>query len=205
MQDSATPPPVPQKRGGSCLVKSLLALAALAVVAVGLWWYYNRPIRPVTLTPAEKSAVEAKMDAIGQPPGPTYEKGSRDIVLTERDLNGLLNENTTLGKSVKLELADGAIHARVESDLDKDLPIVGGRRLKARARFLVREIEGKPSLVLDDVTVWGVSLPNDWLAGMKGQDLLGQILGDGKGTVAVLPGVDDFKIEQGRLVIRLAE
>lgn len=209
MQDPAAPPPVPtsvpQKRGGSCLIKALIALVVLAIVAGVVWWVYNRPIQPVTLSPAEKTAVEAKMDAIQKPAEPEYEKGSREIVLTERELNGLLNENTNLGHSVKLELATGAIHARVETDLDKDLPFVGGRRLKARARFLVKEAAGKPSLILDDVTVWGISLPNDWLAGLKGQDLMGEILGGGKGEIAGLPGVEEFKIEPGRLIIRLAE
>ena len=78
-------------------------------------------------------------------------------------------------------------------------PIVGGKRLKARARFLVGDIPGKPALVLDDLTVWGISLPNDWLGGLKGQDLLGEALGGGIG------GVEEFKVERGRLVIRLAE
>ena len=31
--------------------------------------------------------------------------------------------------------------------------------------------------MLDDLTVWGISLPNDWLGGLKGQDLLGQTVG----------------------------
>jgi len=36
--------------------------------------------------------------------------------------------------------------------------------------------------VLDDATVWEISLPNDWLGGIKGQDLLAQTLGsDAKG------------------------
>ncbi len=201
-----TPPPsLPPQRGNSCLLKIVVATVLLALVAGVLWYFYNRPIVPVKLTPAEKSAVEAKMEAIQKPTEPTYEKGTREIVLTERELNGLLNENTTFGKSVKFELANGAVHARVETDLDPDLPFVGGRRLKARARILVGEKDGHPTLILDDVTVWGVSLPNDWLAGMKGQDFFGEIVGGGRGTVSVLPGVEDLKIESGRLIIYLKE
>jgi hypothetical protein len=118
-------------------------------------------------------------------------------------LNGLLNERTTLGQTISFELVTDAIHARVETDLNADLPVVGGRRLKARARFLVNSVPGKPSFILEDVTVWGISLPNDWLAGMKGHDLFGEILGGG--TSGSIAGVKELKVESGRLIIKLAE
>jgi hypothetical protein len=180
-----------------------MGVLIVALVLGGMWWWLNRPIQPVVLTPQEKAVVEAKVEAIQKPAEPTYEKGSKEIILTERELNGLLNENTAFGRSVSFQLASNAVHARVETDLDPDLPIVGGRHLKARARFLVSEEPGHASFVLDDVTVWGISLPNDWLAGMKGRDLLADMLGGGKsGKVA---GVEEFKVEPGRLIIRLAE
>lgn len=176
------------------------------LVIGGVWWWINRPISPVVLTAQEKTVVEAKVEAIQKPTEPKYEKGSKEIILTERELNGLLNERTTLGKTVSFELATNAIHARVETDLDKDLPIVGGKHFKARARFLVSEVPGQASFILDDVTIWGVSLPNDWLAGLKGRDLFGEILGGGKGrATGSVPGVEEFKVESGRLIIRLKE
>lgn len=196
-------PPAPPSRRSSCLVKGLIGLVILLLVLGGLWWWSNRPIRPVELSAQEKAAVEAKVEAIQKPAEPKYEKGSKEIILTERELNGLLNENTTFGKTVKFELATNAIHARVETDLDPALPVIGGKHLKARARFLVSEVPGQASFILDDLTVWGISLPNDWLAGLKGRDLLGEILGGGKnGKVA---GVEVLKVESGRLIIRLAE
>ncbi len=198
-----SPPPAPPKSGGSCFVKGLICLVILLLVLGGLWWWTNRPIQPVELSVQEKAAVEAKVESIQKPAEPQYEKGSKEIILTERELNGLLNEKTTLGKTLKFELAANAIHARVETDLDPNIPIVGGKHLKARARFLVSEVPGQASFILDDLTVWGISLPNDWLAGLKGRDLLGEILGGGKnGKVA---GVEVFKVEPGRLIIRLAE
>ncbi len=194
---SENPPPVLRKT--SPFPKVFIILAILILVLGGLWWWHNRPIRPVVLSPQEKAVVEAKVEAIQKPAEPVYEKGSKDIILTERELNGLLNQNTTLGESLKFELVTNAIHARLETDLDPDLPILGGKRLKARARFLAGGAPGKPAFVLDDLTVWGISLPNDWLGGLKGQDLLGEALGGGIG------GVKEFKVERGQLTIRLAD
>ncbi len=196
-------PPAISRRSGSYLVKGLIGLGVLLVILVGIWWWYQRPIRPVELSAQEKATVAAKVQAIQQPAEPTYEKGAKEIILTERELNGILNEKTTLGKTVSFELVKDAVHARIETDLDKDLPLVGGRHLTARARFVVRQETGSAGFILDDVTVWGISLPNDWLAGMKGQDLLGEVLGGG--NTGKIPGVEDFKVESGKLTIRLAE
>ena len=201
MSDAPNIPTSSDKRK-SCLIKGLIAVAILALVLGGLWWWHNRPIQPVQLSPEEKAVVAEKVEAIQQPAEPKYEKGGKEIVLTERELNGLLNENTTLGQTVSFELATNAIHARVETDLDPDLPVVGGKHLKARARFLVSEVPGKAAFILEDVTVWGISLPNDWLAGLKGHDLLGEAIGAKGGK---FPGVEEFKVEPGKLTIRLAE
>lgn len=206
------PPPAPPRRK-SCLVPALIGTIVALLVAIGLYFWLNRPIKPVQLSAAEKQVVQEKVEALQQveapsptattPAGPTYEKGKREIILTEKELNGLLNEQTTLGDKLQFELATDAVHARLETDLDQDLPVVGGRRLKAKARFFVKTEGGVPSLVLDDLTVWGVSLPNDWLAQLKGKDLLGEILGDGKG--GKVAGIEEMSVEPGQLKIRLKE
>ncbi len=199
-----TPPPVPRSRR-SCLIPGLIGIVVVILVAIGLWFWLNRPIKPIQLSAEEKAVVEAKVEAlqVEAPAEPQYEKGSREIILTERELNGLLNEHTTMGGKLKFELATNALHARLETDLDPGLPVVGGKRLKARARFFVKTDEGVPSLIMDDLTVWGVSLPNDWLAQLKGRDLLGDILGGGKsGKIA---GVEEVEVKPGQLKIRLKE
>jgi len=200
MSEPSSTVPASAKRKNSCLVKGLLVACVLLVIGGGLFWWYNRPIQPVILTAPEKAAVEAKVEALQAPPEPTYEKGSKEIVLTERELNGLLNEQTDLGKTLSFQLATDAVFARIETDLDPTLPVVGGKRLKARARFLVSSTPGQASLVLDDLTVWGISMPNEWLGGLKGRDLLGEILGGGK-----ISGVEELRVENGRIIIRLAD
>ena len=201
-------PSSPAPRKGSCFIKLLVILAVVAALLGGLWWWHNRPIQPVTLDAKERAEVEQKIQALQpaestQPAEPSYEKGAKEIVITERELNGLLNANTDLGKSLQFELGTGVIHARFETDLPPDLPIAGGRRLKARARFLVHQDASGTGIMLDDVTVWGISLPNEWLGGMKGKNLLGEVLTGGRQTS--LPGVEKIEIQPGRLRIELKD
>lgn len=191
-----------RKGRSSCLLVGICGVFLVLVVCAGAYWWYNRPIKPVELSAKEKQVVEEKVERLEVGAGePEYERGAKEILLTERELNGLIHQNTALGDRLKLTLATGEIHARLETDMDEDLPVVGGKKLKARARFLVGSADGRPSLVLDDLTVWGASLPNDWLGGLKGQDLLGEIFGKGGGV----RGIEELRIERGQLVIRLAE
>jgi hypothetical protein len=196
------PPPLPVKRG-SCLKVALISFLLIGVATAGFVWWQNRPIQPVVLSAEEKAVVEKKVEAIQKPAEPTYEKGSRDIVLSEREINGLLNDETDLGQKLKIELGTDVILARLETDLDPDLPIVGGKHLKARARAFAKMKDGVPSVVFDDLTVWGVSLPNDWLGHLKGHDVLKDLLGSADG--AEIAGVEDIKVEPGQIRIKLKE
>lgn len=208
MPEERSAPP----KGRSCWFKGFIALCLIALVLGVFWWWHNRPIRPVVLSEQEKQQVEEKVEAIqagpdgreaaDAPEEPDYVPGKKSIVLTERELNGLLNERTSLGDKVRFELARDAIHARLESDLDEDLPVFGGRKLKARARFLVSQDEQGTHFVIDDVTVWGVSLPNDWLGGLKGRDLIGEALGGKPGSLA---GVKSIEVVPGEIRVELKE
>ena len=203
--------------GKSSCLRTVLACVGLVVVLLGLlWWWQHRPIRPVVLSGAERQAVENKMapleaerreDAAATAAGTesataAYQPGSREIVLSEREINGLLHDRTGLGDRVRFDFEDRAVHARVETDLDAGLPLVGGKRLKMRARFRVESGEGGAGFALEDLTVWGISVPNEWLGGLKGQDLLGELFGARGGRI---PGVEEIRAEKGRLVIQLAE
>jgi hypothetical protein len=199
---SMTPIPAPTAKKRSLLVPLLLVVIAILIAVIGVILWHNRPIRPVVLSAEEKAALEMKISAVQTPPQPTYEKGGKDIIITERELNGLLNENTQLGDKLKFELVNGAVHARLETDLDPDLPLVGGRHLKARARFFLTDQDHHPRLVLDDLTIWGISLPNEWLGGIKGRDLFTDVLGLHSGKIS---GVEEFAVESGQIRIHLAE
>jgi len=183
----------------------ILAVLGIGVVAAGaaIWWI-NRPIQATVLTPPEKTALEAKLAAVeNAPEEPTYTAGEKEIVLTERELNGLLNENTPFGEQLKLELANNAVHARINADIPEDFPVMPGKKLKGKARFFIEDEAGSPALILDDLTIWGISVPNAWLGELKGQNLLGTLLTESKGSG--VPGIEDIRVENRTLIIQLAE
>jgi hypothetical protein len=125
--------------------------------------------------------------------------------LTEREINGLLNANTDLGKSVRLEFARDAINAYVVVPIPQDFPVGGGKMFRARSRFRMSlGNDGAPYAILDDVTVFGVSLPKAWLGGLKGENLLDQAAGQRNGR-PVLRGIKSLRVEPGALVLEVED
>ncbi|MGE9266997.1 MAG: hypothetical protein ACQKBY_02775 [Verrucomicrobiales bacterium] len=187
------------------LIVALILLLVAISAGAAYWWWSNRPIEPTVLSAAELAQVEEKIEAAqATPESPAYEPGQKTIVLTEHELNGLLNHNTQLGDQVKIELAEDAVHARIRADLDPEIPVVGGRTLKAKARFIVKTETGQPAIILDDLTVWGISLPNDWLANLKGQNLLATVSGESAEN-GFARGIKEIAIHQGEIRIELNE
>ncbi len=122
--------------------------------------------------------------------------------MTERELNGLLNANTELGQTVRFELGRDAINAYVAAPIPADVPLVGGTMFRARCRFRVSfgGNGGAPFAILEDVTVFGLSLPKEWLGGLKGENLLGDAVGEHKGR-PILKGIKNLRVEPGALVL----
>jgi hypothetical protein len=222
LTSTGSPAPAPKK--SRWLLYTIASLGALllviaATVLVTFWWL-QRPIQPVVLTAAEKATVEAKLDELGAGmptngataiavttanPQRTYHPGAKVLTLTEREINGLLNANTDLGHSVRLEFARNAINAYVTVPIPEDFPIGGGRMFRARGRFSVALDNGEPARVaLEDVTIFGLSLPKAWLGGLKGENLISEAMNQKDGT-PLFPGVKHLRIDPGVLVIEVED
>lgn len=223
--------PVPKRRHWLlylCGLMLVLVLVICATAAITVW-YIQRPIQPVVLSVAEKAVVETKLERLGGKPGDApratnapsataapgaattpepdrpYVPGSKVLRLTERELNGLLNANTDLGKTVRLELARDAINAYVTAPIPADVPVVGGKMFRARGRFRVSLTNGAaPVAILEDVTVFGLSLPKEWLGGIKGENLLGEAMGEHNGA-PILKGVKSLRIEPGAIELEVGD
>ena len=201
MTDSTNTLPRSRRWRAPLIILAILGLTA-CIAGAALWWV-NRPIQATVLTTPEKATLEQKMAAIDPDTAdPEYVPGEKEIVLTERELNGLIHENTTFGDKLKLELAKDAVHARISADIPEDFPVMAGKKLKGKARFVVKDEAGTPAFILEDLTLWGISLPNAWLGELKGQNLLGNLISPSGTSLA---GVDDISITNRTLVIKLAE
>ena len=173
----------------------------MVATLAGAYWWYSRPIIPTELGVEEQQALNQKVEAVQES---SYVAGGKVLILTDREVNAMLHQNTNLGDKLKIEFATDAVHARIKTDLDPDLPFVGGRSLKARARFKLADESTTPAIILDDLTVWGISLPNAWLADLKGKNLLSNLGIESQGK-RLENGIEEIKVENGQITIRLAE
>lgn len=173
----------------------------LVTTCAAAYWWHNRPITPIVLNASEQQKLDQKMEVTQKR---SYQPGEKIITLSEREVNALFHSNTGLGDRVKFELADDAIHARIRTELDEDLPVIGGHTLKAKARFILKDQEQHPAIILDDFTVWGISLPNAWLGDFKGKNLISD-LGFNNPTNDIARGIKEIKVNHGEITIELAE
>ena len=200
-QNQHAPPIRPRRRGRSILL--FLSITALLLVSAGAaaYWWHNRPITPVVLNATEQQSLNQKMEVVEKR---NYQPGDKIITLSERELNALIHRNTGLGDKVKFELANNAIHAQIRTELDEDIPVIGGQVLKMKARFLLKDAHQHPAIILDDVTVWGISLPNVWLAELKGQNLIADLGITSEGNTSS-SGIKDIQVTDGQIIIELAD
>ena len=74
---------------------------------------------------------------------------------------------------------------------------------RARGRFRLSLGNGsQPYAILEDVTVFGLSLPKAWLGGIKGENLLGQAVGPRN---QFLKGIKSLRVERGALVLEVED
>jgi hypothetical protein len=199
----------------------VLVLLLVITVMVSMIWWSQRPHQTVKLTPAEREVVDAKLRELGRPlaerdgtplpptpaPAPTepdrpYVPGGKTIRLTEREINGLLNDNTDLGERVKIELARDAVNAYIALTLPPDFPIAPGRTLRVKGRIRASVGEGgKPVAMLEDLSVFGLSLPQAWIP-VKGRNLLEETSATGEAG-PLLRGIKSLRIEPGALVLEV--
>ena len=162
---------------------------------------------PARITDAEANAprVASKDTRSKEEPDRPYVPGSKVLKLTERELNGLLNANTDLGKSVRIELGRDAINAYLAVPIPEDFPVAGGKMFRARGRFrLSLGNGGAPYAILEDVTVFGLSLPKAWLAGLKGENLISKAVGERNGS-PIIRGIKSLRVEPGALVLEVED
>jgi len=197
-------------------------------------YFFPSEFKPVSLNASEEKVLEAKLAKIDSieredvlyksretnktsitealnsnnflKPEPYREEGAtRQIEFSERELNGLLAKNTDLAKKVAIDLSDNLISAKILLPVDEDFPIFGGRLFRLRTGIAFTFTKGKPVIILKGITIMGVPVPNAWMGGIKNIDLVEEFAAEKGFWKTFSGGVEKFKVEEGRLKIKLKE
>ncbi|MCO6411824.1 MAG: hypothetical protein J5I92_03685 [Thiogranum sp.] len=200
----------------------LIILATIAVTAGVTYWVmtsylFVKEFKPVQLKAQEERVLNAKLRAIGYEvpqtdeggalePEPYTEAGaSREISFSERELNAMLAHNTDLARKLAIDLSDDLVSARLLVPMEPDFPVLGGKTLRVNAGVELAYRENRPVVILKGVSLMGVPIPNAWLGNLKNVDLVGEFGADQGFWKTFAEGVDNIRVEDGRMKVKLKE
>lgn len=129
----------------------------------------------------------------------------RDVSLSERELNSLLANNTELARKLAIDLSDNLMSAKLLVRVDQDFPLLGGKTLRVTGGLEVAYKNDKPIVILKGVSIMGIPLPNAWLGGIKNIDLVKEFSTSEGFWKAFSDGVENIRVEDGYLIIKLKE
>ena len=225
---------IPQEKSGLSTAKviGIVVAAMLLTMVVTLFlvksWLFPGPFEPVVLSQAEEQRLEHKLERFEQVAGgarrplpvrqgeapsredlrpePYSEEGaSREIRLSEREINGMIGQNPDLASKMAVDFANDLVSVKLLIPVDPDFPIMGGKVLKVRAGAEMAFRQGRPVVILRGISVMGVPLPNAWLGGLKNIDLI-EVFGSDPGFWKnFADGVDAIEVREGSLRIVLRE
>lgn len=227
---SGQPPAPPQKRGFGCLQVALIVLVTMLVTLAVTWWFvrayiFPKQLEPVALSQPEQAELGRKLKQLGvvidsgEPraaaaageqsrvavPEPYAEAGARrEVLFSERELNGLLANDPELAANLAIDLAEDLVSFTWLVELPPDFPVMPGRIVRVNGGAEVAFAAGRPSVVVKGVSLMGVPIPNAWLGGIKNIDLVSEF-GDQGFWQAFAAGVENVEIENGELRVKLRE
>ncbi len=219
-----------QPRFSGAQVMLFVGLTILATALVTAWWVnqylYAATFEPTQLTEMEQRSLDQKMAQLGQghdlslpfstphvsssgsslEPEPYTEEGvSRQINLTEREVNSLIAKDADMAKHVAIDLADNLVSVKLVVPVDEEMPIVGGKTLKLNFGVELNYADGKPVVAMQGISLGGVPLPSAWWGDIKHINLVEQFGGPGGFWDQFAKGVEDLNIQDGLLRITLKE
>lgn len=216
----------------SLLILVAVLLTGIAAVWIVRTYIFPNEFKPVTLNAREERVLDAKLDRLetwttgrrtartgrrtetqtaddtapALEPEPYSEAGaSREIALSEKELNALVAKNTDLARKLAIDLSDDLVSARLLVPVDEDFPILGGKTLKMKAGVEMAYEGGKPIVILRGVSIMGVPIPNAWLGNVKHIDLVKEFGTEEGFWKSFSAGVDDIQVKEGSLIVKLKE
>lgn len=212
-----------KKRGclrtlGIIAITSIISIIGSALVLN--YYIFPKQLEPVELSQSEESSLNTKLKQFGLPTLPnsntsdsqtlepeayTEVGANREINFSEKELNAMLAKNTDLASQVAIDLSENLASAKIIIPLDPDFPILGGKTLKVNAGTELSYANGRLTVILKGVKVWGVPIPNAWLGNLKNVDLVKEFGGNEGFWKSFADGVENISVAEGQLNIKLKE
>jgi hypothetical protein len=224
-----------KKGSSRLLVALLIVVIAVVTSIITVWlammYLFPKEFRPVSLSEREEKALEAKIERLDssgtyagsgnsrvdynrqnrkpekplKPERYSEEGAAREISFTEREINGLLANNTDLATRLAIDLSDDLASAKLLVPLDPEFPFIGGKTLKVTAGLELKYRNHKPVVAIKGVSIWGVPMPNAWLGGMKNVDLVSEFGAEAGFWKSFSDGIEDIQVKDGHITIKLRE
>lgn len=212
----------------------LIVLLTIVVTIAGTYWtlktyIFTTSFTPVALNEKEEKTLQAKLQVLGyvpqissrtmnnkendeidesgflKPEQYSEKNARRETSFTEREMNALLAKNTGLAQKLAIDLADGLVSAKLLIPLEEEFPVLGGKTLRFNAGIGMAYQNDKPVIVLKGISIMGIPMPNAWLGGLKNIDLVSEFDVDPGFWKSFSEGVEDIKVTDGQINIRLKE
>ena len=211
-----------------CLGAAILLLVIVLTAAVTAWQVkrslHAAPITPTELTAEEQAAFDAKLEIIrqgarsGDDPGefapvpggqelPTVDPDfvRKPLVLTEREINAFIANNTDLGDKVYVTLDNDMVKLKVNYPVEAGAPFLGGKTLRFNLRTRIALDAGRLEVRVTDVAVGSLPIPSAWLKGVKGRNLVEEFAADDQAMATLVAGIEALEIDDGRITFIPAE
>jgi len=221
--DSSIPAAQPAMRQGPSWKSIILITLGVFVLGCGLaaattaWWIkrniYASPIQPVTLTQSEQQTLDAKLHVLdtsaSMPDAPAASPGEqeRTLVITAKEINAYL-ASQNLGDTVKVDLGQDSISATMVVPVPKDagVPLLSGTNLRLSLSLGAQmDPAKKVAIIVRDIRLGGIPMPNAWLGDIKGVNLAGENLEKDPALQRFLAGIQSLEITPAGLRIVLAK
>lgn len=220
---SPVPAPAPKRRFGCLQILGIILIAGVvSAIAAGVWVKYNvyaSAFTPTTLSEKEESAFAeklARMEAAGgaapstasgsvQPEAYSEDGAKREIRITEKELNALIDKNPVWADRVAIDISRDLLSIVLLVPVDQDFPIIGGTTARITAGATLRFENDKPVVIVRGISIGGIPLPSAWMGDLKNKDLVQEFGGHGGFWDGLSRGVEAIKLEEGNLYLKLRE
>jgi len=220
-----------KERSFGCWHVVAIVFAVMLVTALATaWWVkhniYASEFSPTKLSVKEQTALDAKLDRIGEPslpgrgrdepdpvlpsgalaPAPYSEEGTRrEISFTEKELNALIAKDPETAKRVAVDLSEDLVSIKLVLPVEEDVVFLGGKTLRLKMGMTLAYRDNKAVVALRGVTLGGVPLPNAWLGNLKHKNLVEEFGGDAGFWELFADGVENMQVKEGHILVKLKE